>query len=80
MTLYELIVVDPTDSVYDPIWRQGTYVLPFITKLGVVSSIFGWSLGINTASSSLWNYETVFFTHITLAGLLTLASFWHWYY
>ena len=30
MVLYELITVDPTDPVYNPIWRQGCYVIPFI--------------------------------------------------
>ena len=27
MVLYELITVDPTDPVYNPIWRQGCYVI-----------------------------------------------------
>ena len=32
--LYELITVDPTDPVYNPIWRQGCYVIPFISRIG----------------------------------------------
>jgi hypothetical protein len=33
MVLYELITLDPTDPVYNPIWRQGC-------------SFYSWSLGI----------------------------------
>ena len=27
MVFYELITLDPTDPVYNPIWRQGCYVI-----------------------------------------------------
>ena len=53
MSLYELIVVDPTDPVYNPIWRQGSYVLPFISRLGVIRSIFSWSLGVNVTQLTI---------------------------
>jgi len=79
ITLYELILLDATDPTYNPIWRQGCYVLPFITRIGCSSSVFGWSLGIELASTS-WTYETVSGSHIILAGALILASFWHWAY
>ena len=79
MTLYELVIVDPTDPVYNPIWRQSTYVLPFISRLGVVQSVYSWSLGINS-TPSLWQYETVALSHLLLSGLLILASCWHWAY
>jgi len=80
MTLYELIIIDPTDPVYNPIWRQGSYVLPFVSRLGVVKSIFSWSLGIDLYQNGYWTYETVAAAHLILAGLLTLASCWHWAY
>ena len=80
MTLYELIVVDPSDPVYSPIWRQGSYVLPFISRLGVARSLFDWSLGIDLSQNPYWNYETVALSHILLSGLLTLAACWHWAY
>jgi len=80
MTLYELIILDPTDPVYNPIWRQGCYVLPFISRLGVVRSIYSWSLGLEVSSNPYWNYETVGLAHIILSGLLVLAAFWHWGY
>lgn len=80
MTLYELIVLDPTDSIFNPIWRQGSYVLPFASRLGVVQSLYSWSLGINSLQSSYWTYETVAISHTTLSGGLTLASCWHWAY
>ena len=80
MTLYELIVLDPTDPVYNPLWRQGSYVLPFVSRLGVTQSIYGWSLGLGTSETPFWAYETVALSHIVLAGLLTLSSCWHWAY
>ena len=39
ITFYELITLDPTDPVYNPIWRQGCYVIPFISRLGVIRSL-----------------------------------------
>jgi len=48
--------------------------------LGVVSSLYNWSLGIFSSSVYLWTYETVTFAHILLSGLLILAAFWHWAY
>ena len=80
MVLYELVIVDPSDPVYNPIWRQGCYVLPFISRLGVVRSLFSWSLGIKLSINSFWTYETVGIAHILLSGFLFLASFWHWAY
>ena len=77
--LYELILLDATDPTYNPIWRQGCYVLPFITRIGCSSSVFGWSLGIELIST-LWTYETVSGSHIILANTFILASFWHWAY
>lgn len=80
MSLYELIVVDPSDPVYSPIWRQGSYLLPFISRLGVTRSFLGWSLGIDLSQNPYWNYESVAISHILLSGLLTLAACWHWAY
>ena len=50
MPLYELITVDPTDPVYNPIWRQGCYVIPFISRISVIRSLYSWSLGIKQGS------------------------------
>jgi photosystem II CP47 chlorophyll apoprotein len=83
MLLYELIIVDGTDPVYNPIWRQGSYVMPFASRLGVVRSLFAWSLGIPLdlrTNPSYWTYETVFIAHILLSGFCILAAFWHWAY
>jgi photosystem II CP47 chlorophyll apoprotein len=38
MTLYELAVFDPSDPVLDPMWRQGMFVIPFMTHLGIKDS------------------------------------------
>lgn len=80
MVLYELIVFDPTDPVYNPIWRQSSYILPFITRLGVVSSIYHWELGLKLFINSYWAYETIRLAHIILSGTSILVSFWHWAY
>ena len=80
MLLYELITIDPTDPVYNPIWRQAAYTLPFISRIGVIRSLFSWSLGIDPTSNLIWTYETMNIAHILLSGLLILASFWHWAY
>jgi photosystem II CP47 chlorophyll apoprotein len=80
MTLYELIIFDPTDPTYNPSWRQGCYLMPFISRIGVVSSLYNWSLGIELSTNRLWTYETVSAAHILLSGLLVLAAFWHWAY
>jgi len=83
MVLYELIIVDPTDPVYNPIWRQGCYVMPFVSRLGVVRSLYDWSLGIELSTDRVnlyWTYETVSVAHILLSGFSILAAFWHWAY
>ena len=82
MLFYELIIVDPTDPVYNPMWRQGCYVLPFISRLGVVRSVFGWSVGmkLSLGLGLAWTYETMNVAHILLCGSSFLAALWHWAY
>jgi photosystem II CP47 chlorophyll apoprotein len=79
MTFYELAVFDPSDAVLNPIWRQGIFVLPFITRLGITQSWGGWTIiGEIDPSPGVWSYEGVAAAHIILSGLLILASIWHW--
>ena len=80
MVFYELITLDPTDPVYNPIWRQGCYVIPFISRLGVYRSLYSWSLGIKLSINLYWTYETIKIGHISLSGSSILAAFWHWAY
>jgi photosystem II CP47 chlorophyll apoprotein len=70
MVLYELIILDPTDPVYNPIWRQGCYVIPFLSRLGVIRSLYSWSLGIKLSINLYWTYETIV---ISLSGYSILA-------
>lgn len=84
MVLYELITLDPTDPVYNPIWRQGCYVIPFISRLGVIRSFYSWSLGIKLSINLYWTYETINIAHISLAAWYTLAFcisslLWIWF-
>ena len=77
--LYEALVTDKTDSVFNPVWRQGCYVLPFSSRLGVIESSYGWVQG-ESLFNSAWAYEIVVLSHLILSGLLLLSSQWHWVY
>jgi len=81
MALYELAIFDPSDPILNPMWRQGMFVMPFMTRLGVTDSWGGWSVtGESGLNPGLWSYEGVALTHIVLSGLLFLAAIWHWVY
>ena len=79
MLLYELLILERNDRVFNPIWRQGCYVIPFISRLGVLNSSYGWVEGLSD-SSYIWTYEVVLISHLALSGLLLLSSQWHWAY
>jgi hypothetical protein len=78
MAIYELSILDPTDPIFNPMWRQGMFVVPFMSRLGVLSSWSGWSFLVNNQSAQIWSYEGVAMSHILLAGLCFAASAWHW--
>jgi photosystem II CP47 chlorophyll apoprotein len=79
ITFFELTVYDPSDPVLNPIWRQGIFVIPFITRLGVTQSWGGWAINGDIAlNPGFWSYEGVAVSHIILSGLLILAAIWHW--
>ena len=81
MALYELAIFDPSDLVLNPMWRQGMFVLPFMTRLGVTKSWGAWSItGEPSSNPGVWSYEGVAAAHIVLSGLLFLAAIWHWVY
>ena len=81
MALFELATFDPSDPVLNPMWRQGMYVLPFMSRLGVTQSWGGWSVTGETAvDPGFWSFEGVAAAHIVLSGLLFLAACWHWVY
>lgn len=88
MALYEVALYNPSDPVLNPMWRQGMFVMPFMTRLGIVNSWSGWSVfgpfnadGYGnqiTSNVGFWSFEGVAGAHIVLAGLLFLAACWHW--
>jgi photosystem II CP47 chlorophyll apoprotein len=81
MALYELAIFDPSDAVLNPMWRQGMFVLPFMSRLGVTGSWAGWSVtGETGVDPGFWSFEGVAAAHIILSGLLFLAAVWHWVY
>ncbi|MBE9115455.1 photosystem II chlorophyll-binding protein CP47 [Lusitaniella coriacea LEGE 07157] len=81
MALYELAIFNPSDAVLNPMWRQGMFVLPFMSRLGVTASWGGWNVtGEPYTDPGFWSFEGVAAAHIILSGLLFLAAVWHWVY
>jgi photosystem II CP47 chlorophyll apoprotein len=81
MTLYELVVFDPSDPILDPMWRQGMFVIPFMTRLGIKDSWTGWNITRETIiNPGIWSYEGVVGAHIMFSSLFFLAAIWHWVY
>jgi len=84
MAFYEIRIFDPLDPILNPMWRQGMFLMPFMTRLGVTKSWRFWSVirgGLDkTETSFFWSYESVALAHIALSGLLFLAAVWHWFY
>ncbi|CAN7085169.1 unnamed protein product [Brassica oleracea var. botrytis] len=81
MALYELAVFDPSNPVLDPMWRQGMFVIPFMTRLGITNSWGGWNItGGTITNPGLWSYEGVAAAHIVFSGLCFLAAIWYWVY
>ena len=76
MALYELAVFDPSDPVLNPMWRQGMFVMPFMSRIGVTDSWGGWSItGESISNPGFWSFEGVALSHIGLSGLLFLLNF-----
>ena len=69
MLLYELLILDRTDPVFNPLWRQDYYTLPFASRLGALTSSYGWTEGLIKVNS-IWTYEMVLFSHLLLSGLM----------
>jgi len=63
MLLFEALVIDDSDLVFNPLWRQGLFVWAFCTRLGLCSP-----------DACLAGIAS----HIVLAGLMLLAATWHW--
>jgi photosystem II CP47 chlorophyll apoprotein len=79
MALYETTTFDPSDPIFNPMWRQGMFVMPFMVRLGVTESWGGWSVtGEPALNPGFWTFEGVAIAHIVLSGLLFLAACWHW--
>jgi photosystem II CP47 chlorophyll apoprotein len=77
--IFELYKFDPSDPIFNPMWRQGCFTMPFVARLGVTTSWNGWSItGENVADPGFWTFETVAIAHIVFAGLQFLSAVWHW--
>ncbi|PZD74520.1 Photosystem II CP47 reaction center protein [Acaryochloris thomasi RCC1774] len=87
MAIFELAKFDPSDPILNPMWRQGMYVMPFMSRLGVTHSWSGWTVtgetyepvaGFLGAHYNFWSFEGVALMHIIISGLYFLAAIWHW--
>uniref|UniRef100_M1B7M0 Photosystem II CP47 chlorophyll apoprotein n=1 Tax=Solanum tuberosum TaxID=4113 RepID=M1B7M0_SOLTU len=89
MALYELAAFDPSDLVLDPMWRQGMFVIPFMTRLGITNSWGGWSITGGTVTNpdrATLKSDGVFhssprgwftFGHASFALLFFFGHIWH---
>ncbi len=50
MSVYELVIWDPSDLIGNPFWRQGCYLCSFISRIGVDASVYDWSIGLSIIS------------------------------
>ncbi|KAL5577578.1 hypothetical protein UlMin_019277 [Ulmus minor] len=81
MALYELAVFDPSDPVLDPMWRQGMFIIPFMTHLEITNSWGGWNITRGTITNlGIWSYEGVAGAHIVFSDLCFWEAIWHWVY
>jgi photosystem II CP47 chlorophyll apoprotein len=81
MALYKLVVFDPSDSILDAMWRQGMFVIPFMTHLGITNSWGGWNFVRGTVmNQGIWSYEGVATAYKVFYDLCFLTAIWHWIY
>ena len=78
MTFFELMLFDHRELILNPAWRQGMLVIPFMNRLGVVKSWYGWGMVKEWSEPGIWGFEGVAAAHIILAGLFFLSAQWHW--
>ena len=77
MAVYESTEFDPSDAIFNPMWRQVGLKLPFMDPLGVTSSWGTWN--IEGVSSFKWSggFEVIAISHSCLSGCLFAAAIWH---
>ena len=51
MALYELVIFNPSDPIYDPMWRQDMFVIPFMIYFGITNSWGGWNISGRTITN-----------------------------
>ena len=66
MAFYELAVFDPSDPVLNPMWRQGMFVMPFMTRLGITSAS---TASIPSFSSNSTSLATIGFVDSVSMGI-----------
>lgn len=76
MALYELAVFDPSDPVLDPMWRQGMFVIPFMTRLGITNSWGGWNITGGTITNP--GICTLAICFLNLYYFFIVFDFWYY--
>lgn len=66
------------DPIFNPLWRQSSFVIPQAGRLGLVCSTIGDTVTVGLSSTVVWNFEMMSLAHILLSGLLVIAAIWHW--
>jgi photosystem II CP47 chlorophyll apoprotein len=67
---YELAIFDPSDPVLNPMWRQGMFVLPFMTRLGVSQSWGGWTISGEPSSNPEFGVMKVLQLHWVIRSIV----------
>jgi len=65
--VFEVVLLDPSDPVFNPFWRQGAFLLPVSSRLG---------LGANPAQP--FSLDDSVLAHAAVTAALLLAAGWHW--
>ena len=65
--VFEVVLLDPSDPVLGPLWRQGAFLLPASSRLGLGAS----------PAQPLSPGDSVL-AHAAAAAALLLAAGWHW--
>ena len=66
--LFESVMTDDSDEMFNPCWRQGMSVWPFCTRLGLLLGALG------TFHSKSTGLDVGISSHTSLAGLVLLAG------
>ena len=68
MAIYELAIFDPSDPIFNPRWRQGMFVLPFMSRLGVTTPVSVFLMGGRTPHLPFRTSNVCFYVALGFLG------------